>query len=597
MKKKIMLCGLSAALVFSLGSIGINEINTLEAEVDPTIESLHNLLESYYDGGMYKKHTIINVNEESLQELRQYFHAGGTTLERTTYYCKDALWMSRGVEGANTKYSYYGTAYDGQIAVGVTNATTVNPLSVPENASIVLKGTNKNSMEEYYLTLDDFIKGSHVSDHTNGKLLDLDAGWSLENGVYTSTDADVLDGMRLFAAPLWVGKTETNANYFSYTKATIEEVSGQLVMKLYVSGTNDGAIKGSDGNESTEELFAQATIFKNSENLQANYGTNFNGFILKPLGGWENGYGNFSTGMIDITCDGNNEFAKLNASSIITKALNIDVLKQGTYTLKMDVKLAKNSSGTLSFGIYNGLTWLPSDNKTVIDITGATDNQWTTVTSTYTFDVDKSGPFANLDISYFSNDLSGNDYILIDNIEVIKDGVNVDVNNNNDFEFFNLLDGKLSTTGWKQDNRGDVIYIADKFENSLIAENGNAYVKAYTSNSSHTNITFAGSKEIANEGIYKMSIKVKLGEQATNVDNIGFRFSSNANLGIQDTVFTNLNTLSKDEWVTLEAIFVNKQTQAVDFVNIDFWIFTHNDVILQENNYVLIDDVEIYKVY
>ena len=92
---------------------------------------------------------------------------------------------------------------------------------------------------------------------------------------------------------------------------------------------------------------------------------------------------------------------------------------------------------------------------------------------------------------------------LIDNIEVIKDGVNVDVNNNNDFEFFNLLDGKLSTSGWKQDNKGDVIYIADKLENSLSSENGNAYVKAYTSNSSHTNITFAGSKEIANEGIYK----------------------------------------------------------------------------------------------
>ena len=35
----------------------------------------------------------------------------------------------------------------------------------------------------------------------------------------------------------------------------------------------------------------------------------------------------------------------------------------------------------------------------------------------------------------------------------------------------------------------------------------------------------------------------------------------------------------------------------VDFVNVDFWVFTHNDLVNSENNYVLFDDLEISVVY
>ena len=51
--------------------------------------------------------------------------------------------------------------------------------------------------------------------------------------------------------------------------------------------------------------------------------------------------------------------------------------------------------------------------------------------STYTFDVSKKGDHRNIDIMYSSANMSGNDYILIDNIELLKDGQNVDANNNN----------------------------------------------------------------------------------------------------------------------------------------------------------------------
>ena len=344
-------------------------------------------------------------------------------------------------------------------------------------------------------------------------------------------------------------------------------------------------------------------------NLQANYGTNFDGFAAnKSLNTiWENCYANFSTGKVEIEENNNNAYSKLvplgpAEPATITKALNVAVLTQGTYTLSLDVFLSEEATGKLEFGIFNGNVWLPNDFKTVIDLSGATKGQWSTVTSTFTFNEDKVGPFANLDIAYSVSELLVEDYILIDNIQVLKDGANVDVNMNNDFEQFEIsLSNKLSSTGWKQDNKGDVIYIADKLENSLVSENNNVYIKAYTSNADHTGFTVKGSDEIANAGVYKLSIKVKLGDQATSVDNIGFRFSSNIQTGIfepftHDVVFADLDTLSTEEWTTLEVVFENRHTLIVDFVNIDFWVFTHNDELLQDNNYVLIDDIQVCKV-
>ena len=88
MRKKIALFGLCTTLVFSLFGVSMRNTNTLDAEENPTISSLKNIFEYYYGAGVYKKHTVINVNEEGLNELNQYFHAGVTTLERSTYYSK-----------------------------------------------------------------------------------------------------------------------------------------------------------------------------------------------------------------------------------------------------------------------------------------------------------------------------------------------------------------------------------------------------------------------------------------------------------------------------------------------------------------------------
>ena len=169
--------------------------------------------------------------------------------------------------------SYYG---DG-VADGVTNATSESPLIAPENPNIVLFGDYKNSMEEYYVTLDDFIKGSHISSHTGDKTIALNEGWSVdENGVYLNETTDVLDGFRLFTAPLWLGKTKENANYISYTKATIQEVDSKLVMKLWVKADNVGVLV--DDVESDAEgnlLFSEAIISAKCEVLGHSYSTNY----------------------------------------------------------------------------------------------------------------------------------------------------------------------------------------------------------------------------------------------------------------------------------------------------------------------------------
>ena len=133
-------------------------------------------------------------------------------------------------------------------------------------------------------------------------------------------------------------------------------------------------------------------------------------------------------------------------------------------------------------------------------------------------------------------------------------------------------------------------------ENEIIKEDDNHVLKAYTSNTDHSKFTLPVHRDVANAGIYQISIKAKLGSGATWVDNIGFRLSSNNPLGTVDMVFEGLDTLSSEGWVTLTQTFVISQDVSVDFINADFWVFTHNDVINSVDNYVLIDDVSVYRV-
>ena len=59
-------------------------------------------------------------------------------------------------------------------------------------------------------------------------------------------------------------ENSTNKNYLQFTKATVEVgEEDQLIMKLWVSGTNSGIVK--DGTGDNVVVFSQATITKGVE--------------------------------------------------------------------------------------------------------------------------------------------------------------------------------------------------------------------------------------------------------------------------------------------------------------------------------------------
>ena len=237
---------LSASLVV-YASDSEGEVGESSSVSMADVNELNNLIDYYYNDSVYTKHTKMYVDSRKIEGdlLGEYFHAKVDTTERTTYYSGDSLWMSRG----NGSYSYYGTSYDEEgNPNGVTNGTAYEPLVKPENTHIALRGEGKNSMDQYYVTLSDLYATE-------------DQNWFVdEAGVYLCEDEQVLDNFRNFVAPLWLA-TETSKNYLDISKATIEVINNELVLKLWVSAyeaegklIEDATI---DGNHA---LFSIATI-------------------------------------------------------------------------------------------------------------------------------------------------------------------------------------------------------------------------------------------------------------------------------------------------------------------------------------------------
>ena len=226
-----------AILLFGIVSL-FNSVSAQLEEDNETVTALNNLIAQYVDEtATYTKDTKIHLNDEAIKELLVHggFHADVSTLERTTYYKGSELWMSR----EDGKYSYYGTA-EGN--TGVTYADAITPLIIPADAKVVLSGEGKNSMQEYYIGLEDIVaKNSH--------------NWSVVNDVYTSTNAEVIEWFKAFTAPCYLGFTkEDTSNYITLDKVTISvDVDGNLVLNLYA--TTDAAKFTSKGG-----VFSTATI-------------------------------------------------------------------------------------------------------------------------------------------------------------------------------------------------------------------------------------------------------------------------------------------------------------------------------------------------
>jgi len=168
---------------------------------DPVAISLQKLLNKYYNNGVYYKETVMNA---------------GSAAIKVSFYQKDKFWIG------NTGY---GTSVDGKLT----------QFTVLENGTFGTETvqSEKQGMEEHFLTLYDFVLGSYKGAFTNGENLRLDLGWNALNGVYTSTNAGAIEGAKLLVA---LPETD-GAAFDNLTKVTIEEANDRLVIKLWKNDT------------------------------------------------------------------------------------------------------------------------------------------------------------------------------------------------------------------------------------------------------------------------------------------------------------------------------------------------------------------------
>ena len=231
------LTGVQNGDTFILGTTKDSEEH-YNAEVNAT--SVTSLFNTYYNEGSYKKVSDIYVNKEVEHDVSQYFHTGNIAeLHRTTVYSDGRLLMTTEKDKNGVGYKTVG---EDMVRFHVVDGQDVNDYTV--------KGT---SVEDYYVTLADFLLSSSTSHYGT---LDMLSGWTYSNGIYSNSSEDVLDAFRLFTAPMWVGKTAETENYIIFSKATVEVVNGDLVMKLWATGE-----KGKLTND--KDLFSQAVISLN----------------------------------------------------------------------------------------------------------------------------------------------------------------------------------------------------------------------------------------------------------------------------------------------------------------------------------------------
>lgn len=251
-------------------------------EVDANLAAT-NFFTAFYNDGNYKKDTVINVNENVLDEIENCFHSKVTTLERTTYYQGDKLWMS------NSKgYSGYGTE-DGVL--------TQFKVTRQHEEGTSTKTSIEGGMEGYYCTLNDFSVGTHNSDHVESEIT-LNTGWEYIDGVLASKNADVLEGFRLFTAPLWLNN-ENTSNYVTFALATIEEEEldnkegsknlTRLVMKLWADTIDSNKVNNSQTlklGDKTYYLFSKAEVYKDFTLAFEGNGTENDPYLIQNDTDW-----------------------------------------------------------------------------------------------------------------------------------------------------------------------------------------------------------------------------------------------------------------------------------------------------------------------
>ena len=224
----------------------VYNLETCKLEISHTSYSdmLSELVEDYVGDKTYTKKTVINLDQNSDEltfEFSSLFHANKVpTLDRTTYYNGDSLWMDTN--------SGYGTAEDGRM-----NHFTVDDNGKAKVDYFVNKDhanwsyTDVNGMEGFYVTPYDFIEEGYFD------------GWTYNStsNVYslnvTNSDPIVSDFINV-VAPLLLSNV-IESNYIVVTSLVAKETEAGLILQIIASNDTGKLVGGTD-------VLAEATITK-----------------------------------------------------------------------------------------------------------------------------------------------------------------------------------------------------------------------------------------------------------------------------------------------------------------------------------------------
>ena len=255
----------SAALILGVCSFGVSRnVRAANATLeDEQVTALKGLMGGYIDtanNNQYTKKTTIFIKEANVDV--EYFHAGHTVLERTTYYGlnavgEKALLMGDLAGGFATINSGYANDGFGNMIHFRTN-DGLNCFTDPSKGVSDYSVSGK-TMADYFFDLNDLInsiqKGDWGYDNVN-KLyyhdisdLTLDA-----NGNYNDT---LLQKFQYFAAPMLLQTTKGAEHYLSPNSITIGDGGGCLSICIWAN-VDSGKLT----NTKNDGLLAQALVYK-----------------------------------------------------------------------------------------------------------------------------------------------------------------------------------------------------------------------------------------------------------------------------------------------------------------------------------------------
>lgn len=381
--------------------LGLASFRLLKVEATSTSNTdLINLLNEYYNNGVYTRKNSIKFNDLTLEEsIENYFVAKLVNLERTTYFNGQTLLMGNydGTitnSGINSGY----TTIDGDLYHYVLDLET---MQIDE--STLRKDVVGKSMEEFYVTMHDFASNDYYAT----------SNWEYVDGVYTYYPENkkydvlnkkyydpILNDFLAFTASCYYNADSNNYNYVGLDYVQIEEVGQHLELRLYASEDDSGKFDNDDC------LLSIAKIYKNYLPMKGN-GTQLvgsDGSYTKLSRSLEQDYDDYTFAMLSVMLEKGTSYSLYNTNSyeeydmmlgekavglLYNKNSQIEVYCDGLYDLYFDVESTCVEVNSAVFDIIPEREYQAVDR----DITGvdATDfselkNALDAITNNYTID-------------------------------------------------------------------------------------------------------------------------------------------------------------------------------------------------------------------